>query len=170
MILMESFETRPATLQKRPQAMSPLHSFNILSVSAGLNCTQNVILFSQRNGVKLIYFYVPFFRSHRENWVVHAYVYVYNISMRLCLMGVCFFFLYKCVCTHNRQQHRRLQSKEGKREGLEERKAGKCTKSKASLFYRFNAKTVTIATRQSHCKRLSRPLLLCSPTRYTGTH
>ena len=41
----------------------------------------------------------------------------------------------------------------------------------ASLFYRFNAKTVAMATQQSCCKRLSpsAPSLLCSPTRYTGT-
>ena len=97
MILMESFETRPASLQKGPQSMSPLHSFNILSVSARLNCTENVILFLQCNGVKLIYFYVPFFGPHRENWVVHVYVYIYNMSMRLCLMGVYFFCINVCV-------------------------------------------------------------------------
>lgn len=41
----------------------------------------------------------------------------------------------------------------------------------ASPFYRFNAKTVAMATQQPCCKRLSlsAPSLLCPPTRYTGT-
>ena len=45
LILMQGFETQPASPQRRPQAMS--HSFNILSVSAGLDYTRNGILILQ---------------------------------------------------------------------------------------------------------------------------
>lgn len=49
--------------------------------------------------------------------------------------------------------------------GLEERKAGEVFEIQESPFYRFNAKTVAMATQQSCCKRLSLSAPSCSARR-----
>lgn len=96
-----------------------------------------------------------------------------NVLMRLSLWLIVCIAFQTLTCTslniYTSQTPRHISTKLAGRKkeivGLEERKAGEVFEIQESPFYRFNAKTVAMATQQSCCKRLSLSAPSCSARR-----